>query len=210
MGLSRPLGPSSGKLTKAHAHFGATPAEGFAHFYKIRPEETREAYLRDMIWCSEEIKAAWDAVNLIAQDLLGEGKPLPPELAEWTRAVLDDVLAGRKSRPTTRGRDPDANHVRDRAIVDAVQWLLTLEDFKATRRRFKGGKWLPAQACVEGGSACDAVGVAAGLSYSNVERIWLASASPDSAIARRQAARAGTVSGSPPGVGPSEANPTNI
>ena len=187
MGLSRPLGPSSGKLRRRMRTSGQRPAEGFAHFYKIRPEETREAYLRDMIWCSEEIKAAWDAVNLIAQDLLGEGKPLPPELAEWTRAVLDDVLAGRKSRPTTRGRDPDANHVRDRAIVDAVQWL-TLEGFKATRRRFKGEKLLPAQACVEGGSACDAVGFAARMTYSNVERIWIATASPDSAIARRQAA----------------------
>jgi hypothetical protein len=67
---------------------------------------------------------------LIAQQLLRDGEPLPGELASW----MADVLARKCSRPTARGKDPDANFVRNRAIVDAVQWLVQ-QGFRATRSK---------------------------------------------------------------------------
>ena len=68
----------------------------------------------------------------------------------WSPFVgLADVLARKRSRPTARGKDPDANFVRNRAIVDAVQWLVQ-QGFRATRSKAM------AVASVEGGSACDA------------------------------------------------------
>ena len=70
---------------------------------------------------------------------------LPGELASW----MADVLARKRSRSTARGKDPDANFVRNRAIVDAVQWLVQ-QGFRATRSKAM------AVASVEGGSACDA------------------------------------------------------
>ena len=70
---------------------------------------------------------------------------LPGELASW----MADVLARKRSRPTARGKDPDANFVRNRAIVEAVQWLVQ-QGFRATRSKAM------AVASVEGGSACDA------------------------------------------------------
>ena len=66
-------------------------------------------------------------------------------MASW----MADVLARKRSRPTARGKDPDANFVRNRAIVEAVQWLVQ-QGFRATRSKAM------AVASVEGGSACDA------------------------------------------------------
>ena len=68
----------------------------------------------------------------------------------WSPFVgLADVLARKRSRPTARGKNPDANFVRNRAIVDAVQWLVQ-QGLRATRSKAM------AVASVEGGSACDA------------------------------------------------------
>ena len=173
---------------------GASTPGGFAHFYKMLPAENREDYLRILIWCSEEITVAWDGVKLIVEELLREEKPLPPELAIWEA----DRLAGQRPRLTKNGPDPDGDNIRNRAIVDAVQWL-TQNGFKATRNRIRNKRVLP-EACFEGGSACDAVGVAAGMTYKAVERVWTESASPDSPICRRPLVVRGITSHSPPRV----------
>ena len=98
--------------------------------------------LAQLIWCSREIRAAWDGVSLIAQQLLRDGEPLPGEPASW----MADVLARKRSRPTARGKDPDANFVRNRAIVDAVQWLVQ-QGFRvrhaAKRWRSRASKAVP-------------------------------------------------------------------
>ena len=179
------------------AEFGASTPELLARLYRDQPAEIQERNLHRLIWCSEEIVAAWDAVSRIAQDLLREEGSLPPELAEWTADVLDDVLAGRRPRPTKRGPDPDANLARDRAIVDAVQWL-NQSGLKAMRNAIRNKDRLPTKACFEGGSACDAVGVAACMGYKNVERVWTKSAAPDSPIRRRKHVVVGFTNDSPP------------
>jgi len=188
---------------EAFREAGASPAELLANAYRawpvstsgplLRQMRTPEDYLSVLIWCSRKVAGAWDSVSLIAQDLLREGECLPPELAGW----VADRLAGRRPRPARRGRDPDENFERDWAIVDAVQWLVH-NGFTATRGAIRDRAWLPAEACSEGGSACDAVAVAATMSYKNVERIWTKSAQPNSPIRRRKPKVIGITSDSPP------------
>lgn len=178
---------------------GPSTAEAMARLWRDRSPSTRDAYLRDLIWCSEEIMLAWDSVSLIAQQLLRGGESLPAELAGW----VADHLAGKRPRPTRRGQDPDANLARDRGIVDALQWLAQ-NGFRATRSKNRGSR-----ASFEGGSACDAVGVAANLSYSGVERIWTKSAAPGSPIRRRPITVVGATSDLPPRVVVSFANLRN-
>ena len=158
--------------------WGSTPAEGMALLYKRRSVETQEAFLRDLIWCSDEIAVAWDSLKLIARDLLRGGESLPAELAEW----LAGMLAEEKLRPTRKGQDPDGQVFRNRAIMVAVRYLTKL-GFKATRNIRQKDTHLP-HCCFEGGSACDVVGVAEGMNYKAVERIWANSASPESPIYR--------------------------
>ena len=158
--------------------WGSTPAEGMALLYKRRSVETREVFLRDLIWCSVKIAAAWDSLKLIARDLLRGGESLPAELAEW----LAGMLAEEKLRPTRKGQDPDGQVLRNRAIMVAVRHLTKL-GINATRNIRQKDKHLP-HCCFEGGSACDAVGVAEGMNYKAIERIWANSASPASPIYR--------------------------
>ena len=150
--------------------WGTTGAESMARLYKRRAVDSRESFLRDLVWCSEEITVAWDSLNLIAQDLLRAGEPLPAQLAAW----VADNLAGERSRPTGRGQDPDAKVSRNHAVMVAVRHLAN-QGITATRNKPGLNR-----ACLEGGSACDAVGIAANLSYKAVEGIWSASSSPQS------------------------------
>ena len=166
-------------LQKYTEFVGDTPAEALVRLYEYRPAELREDLLRDLIYCSTEIMAAWDGLNLIAEKLLLQGESLPPDLARW----VADRLAERRPRPTTKGQNPDANVPRNLAVMAAVRHLVRMmvnQRMKPTRRR----KLVGNEACFEGGSACDAVGLAAGLSYKNVEAIWTDSASPESPIYR--------------------------
>ena len=73
----------------------------------------------------------------------------------------------RRPRLTKRGVDPDKDSVRNMKIVNAVMMLTEL-GMIATRNITRGGT----NAAEEGGSACDAVGMATGLTYRNVVRIW--------------------------------------
>ena len=117
---------------------------------------------------------AWDGVNIIAQQLLRDGKPLPPELASWVADVLEDVLKAEKKRPrgtTSRGQDPHATLLRDNVIIHTVECLL-LRGFNATRSTKKTGNGPAGKASAAAGSACDAVGEAFGMNYKAVERVW--------------------------------------
>ena len=154
--------------------WGETPAAVMARLYKRRAPETRADFLRDMFWCSDEITVAWDSLSLIAQEILRDGESLPAELAEW----VADRLAGKKPRPTQRGQDSDAKSNRNRSVMVAVRYLVS-QGMTATRNKTEVD-----HACFEGGSACDAVGLAAKLGYKTVEKIWSDSASPNSPFYR--------------------------
>ena len=175
----------------------STPPEAMARGYRRVRADRQPMLLAQMLWCSSAIRTAWDSVRLIARQRLRDGEPLPPELASWVADVLEDVSKPRaekkRPRPTVRGRHaPDAYFVRNRAIVDAVQWL-THQGFRATRNK-------PVEeACAEGGSACDAVGVAFGKEkYKAVEKVWTDSANPNSAFWRRPFEVVGVVPDSSP------------
>ncbi len=153
--------------------FEETPAETRVRVYrKILTKRGRDDYLRGLIADSAHSKLAWDAVKLIAEDLLRDGEHLPPELAEWLADVLSDLgrpgKDKRRARPT-KGGPPEAN--RDWIICGAIQYVGTLYDLPPTRNGDG-----PEKCCAEGGSACDVVGRAvfgATLkAYKNTERIW--------------------------------------
>ena len=155
---------------------GETAAEWLGRLYELRPAELRGALLNDLMYCSTKIAAAWDGLELIAGKLRREGQPFPPDLARW--------LQDRPRRPTKRGPDPDGDLPRKLAVAVAIRYLARCGWKPVTRKVPRNNKKLTL-CCVEGGSACDVVGVAAGIGgYKNVERIWTESASPESAIYR--------------------------
>ena len=146
-----------------------------ADYYAIAPAD-RPAELRLALHFSEENGAAWDAVNIIAQQHLRSG-PMPRELAEW----IADRLEGKRKRPTKRGLSPDTNAVRDMLIASAVQALVN-RGFRPTRNTASGSGY----ASEEGGSACDAVGVAFGMGHKAVEKVWNNSKPPTGEISARE------------------------
>lgn len=137
-----------------------------SHFNRDVPSQ--KEYLRLLIYCSKEITAAWEGLNLIAQEMVRNGEHPPPELAKWT--------AEQRPRPTKRGPDPYGDASRNQIIVITIEHLLLESGMKATRNGLIDRIQRP-EPCHEGGSACDAVGVAMGLSYKAVEKIWTNSAS---------------------------------
>lgn len=135
-------------------------AEMVASVYKtLRPEESFPSYL---IKDSEKAKWAWDALNLMAQDRIREGKPLPPELAAWVVDVLADQLVeeGQERRPR-QGTEPRDLHPRDLLLCMLVDQLRCLFGLCAMRSYSAPPR-----------SACDVVAAAQGLSYKRVEDIW--------------------------------------
>ena len=111
---------------------------------------------------SDEDRQWWDAVHDIEQQYVRLGAPLPARFEE--------------PRPTTPGRSPLEHVIRDLAIVGTVQLLVHL-GFNATRNDSRGEN----EACEEGRSACDAVGVAFGMTFKNVKRIWV-NATPETRL----------------------------
>ena len=112
--------------------------------------------------------ATWDAANRVAQWHLRSGVPMPRELAEW----IADVLEGKQERPRKPGRPTKAS--RDLVIVSVVQALVEHGGFHhPERNKAKSMKADAVLCCAEGGSACDAVGVAFGIEkYGTVEKVW--------------------------------------
>ena len=72
----------------------------------LRPQESLPSFL---IADSRETKGAWDGLNLVAQDLLRKGRPLPPDLAGWIADVLADQLVKKKG-PKRRPRPGKGPH----------------------------------------------------------------------------------------------------
>ena len=146
--------------------FWYPPAETAAVAYRSLPRSTgeREFMLSDLISKSKETRRAWDALNLIAQDLFRRKESLPPELAEWVADVLADQLAktkrGQKRRPRpAKGAQGTKN--RDDTLRSSICHLIRLFDLNATRN--DGGPPL---------SACDVVAAVTKMPYKSVERIW--------------------------------------
>ena len=139
------------------------PVETEALKYRSLPRDGgREFMLPNLLPKSKETQMAWDALNLIAQDLLRGGKSLPPELAEWVADVLADQLAkrGQKRRPRpAKGAHRTKN--RDETLRIAICHLIRLFDLNATRNA--GDPPL---------SACDVVAAVMKMPYKSVERIW--------------------------------------
>lgn len=135
--------------------------EMIVYLYKTsRPQESFPSFLIDD---SRETKGAWDGLNLIAQDLLQKGRPLPPDLAGWVADVLADQLGkkGKKKRRPRPGKGPHSEFNRNLLLCILVDQLVCLFDLKATRN--DGAPPV---------SACDVVAAAMGRSYKRVERIW--------------------------------------
>ena len=133
------------------------PFEVAAAELMTQDSETLVYHLKELIQFSE--KEAWDTLGLIAQTLLRDGKPLPLPLADW----VADVLGEKRRRPS---KGADGTGTRDAAIQLAVHQITTTIGLTPTRNSRAGGE------ARHGRSACDAVGLAWGLGYKTVERIW--------------------------------------
>ena len=147
--------------------------------YFHAPAEIRNAVLAQLVRHSLEERTAWDALSEIVQRLDRDGDPHPYVLAAWET----DRQAGRRQRPEKRGPDKHANYVRNQIIASSVQELVE-GGFQATRRNRVTMQTDPALACADGGSACDAVGVAFNMGYKAVEKIWFESAKSKTATDR--------------------------
>ena len=114
-------------------------------------------YLTVLIESRVRQREAWDALGIISKTLLRNGKPLPPPLANW----LANMLAGERRRPS---RGADRTGTRDANIACTVSYIAN--EYGLTPTRAGSGH------AGQGQSACDAVGVAWGLGYKTVEKIW--------------------------------------
>ena len=72
-----------------------TSPEALAEGYRKAPAERRPVLLAQLIWCSREIRAAWDGVSLIAQQLLRDGAAAPRRagLMDGRRAGAETLAA---------------------------------------------------------------------------------------------------------------------
>ena len=114
---------------------------------------------------SKDDRGTWDALSIIARWHLRSRVPMMPELGEW----IADRREGNRRRPSKRGRSPET--VRDTVMASTVQAIVD-RGLKATRNKRVPMKSDPRLSSKEGGSACDAVGVAFGLNYKAIERVW--------------------------------------
>lgn len=135
-----------------------TPAKAWAYNYRILPERGRGDFQRSLL--SGSGKLEWDALSLIAQEHLRAGTEPLPELTAW----IIEVLAGKKPRPTTGARGTSG---RDRVIYGAVWFMAKRFELPPTRNAAAGPK-----CCAKGGSGCDVVGAAAGVTYKTAEQAW--------------------------------------
>ena len=159
-------------LQTERRRWGDTVVDGMLKVYRKDTAQQRRDRLRSLIVVSGYYKLAWDVVSRIAQDQLGQPRRPPREVEHW----IKEVLAGTRPQPKTRGRDINEKTMRDRAIVIAVL-ALTKKGVTATRNGGRHG-----QCSYDGGSGCDAVGMAVNriynakgkdIKYKNIERIWL-------------------------------------
>ena len=155
------------RFLKGQRDYRESAAEQRRRAYKNLPARGRGDFLRDLLSDSNQTKKSWDAVNLIAQDLLRAGELLPPELAEWTSDVLADQFAKRdqkRRRRPTKGDDVMGG--RDWTICNLVDLLVKWYGLNPTGNEATDSE-LP--------SACDVVAAAMDSEspkVKTVERIW--------------------------------------
>ena len=171
----------SGKLPR-------TGAEVILYWWRLLgpSPEAQARIIRHHLEKSRAFRSSWDALVLIAQDLLCDGKPLPPELAKWLAgalaSVLPDLGANSKAKPPPRprgGTEPNAGRNQE------IRWMVAdlAQRYCLTRTRSTTGnidrfpnEQDPLECCREGGSACDAVGIAMGIKkYRTVQDIYFES-----------------------------------
>ena len=137
------------------------------NYYAQSTPDRREVLQKLWVPSSKTDRDTFDAVNRIAQDHLRAGATMSRELAEW----VADRLEGTRQRPAKPGRSKGAKAPRDKLIASVVQALVD-RGFRATRNPRLPKKTARAYASAEGGSACDAVGVALDMGYKAVEKVW--------------------------------------
>ena len=146
---------------------GKTAVEMAALHYKdmIESKTVGGTFITKAAEASCEIRTVWDTLNVCAQKLLREGKPLPPELSAWTADVLADAIATpntrKRSRPRKSSKDESKNVYRDLYIYNSVKFLCGI-GWTATRNDTTRPRY----------SACDAVAEVYGLSFDYVKDIW--------------------------------------
>lgn len=144
-------------------------AETYALLYKTSDTQ----FLSYLIAKSRETKETWEALILIAQNLLREGRPLPRELAEWVADVLADQLGNKKKpeKEKRRSRPPGGPwrlYTRDRILYLFVNYLIHEFDLKATRNTGDP----PLSACDVVAAAIEGAALDWNLSPKAIEKIW--------------------------------------
>ena len=137
------------------------------NYYAQSTPDRREVLQKLWVPSSKTDRDTVDAVNRIAQGHLRAGATMSRELAEW----VADRLEGTRQRPAKPGPSKGAKAPRDKLIASIVQALVD-RGFRATRNPRLPMKTARAYASAEGGSACDAVGVALDMGYKAVEKVW--------------------------------------
>ncbi len=123
--------------------------------------------------------AVWDAIDRIAQAHLRSGYPMPRELGEWDAARRE----GKRPRPSKRG--PKPKPVRDKVIASTVQALVDRGFYPTGHPRLRmTSERTRGRASAVRGSACDTVGLAFGMNYKAVEKVWNNSTTSDRVLLR--------------------------
>ena len=160
---------------------GREPPDALAKGYH---DARRPERLGLLILLSGHAVSAWDGVNLIAQNLLRAGEPLPGPLAAWIADVVEDAQKpkkAKKKRPRPSG-PANANLIRNFLMGTAIL-MLERSGLHATRNSSGDKKgYKSAGRAGAGYSACDAVGKAFDVGgYKAVEKVWT-----ESDVRRRQ------------------------
>ena len=152
---------------------GRTADEFAAWRYRLVRTNEPPAFQKDIraqIAGATTSRTTWNELMQWTVECVRCGHAMTPEFRDF----VIDVLQGKRKRPNwKKGEARSSIWPRDLAICQAVH-RLELEGFRATRNSatVDNASVDGRKACAEGGSACDAVAEALGMSYKAVEGIW--------------------------------------
>ena len=147
---------------------GLTPAEERANTLKFWHERGDAPWeLESTLEDSSTERNSWDALILFASQLLRDGSPLPPGLAEWIAEALCDQISSQgvakvRARPRLRKHENPPTHLRDHFIMLAMIFLVEKEGMQATRNDE-----------ADPVSAADAVAKTFDATFATVKGIWM-------------------------------------